>query len=99
MELCKEYKSMCLNESRENSAENFELDFQENLPQYLDDIDRVIKCSVNSVVTNYDMSDSKLTIHGKTIICFTYMNKDSCILSNIFEEEFTKSVDIDNAEL
>lgn len=99
MELCKEYKSMCLNESRESSAENFELDFQENLPQYLDDIDRVIKCSVSNVVTNYNVSDSKLTIHGKTIICFTYMNKDSCTLSNIFEEEFTKSVDVDNAEL
>lgn len=98
MELCKEYKSMCLNESREKLAENFELDFQENLPQYLDDIDRVVKCSVNSVVTNYDISESKLTIHGKTIICFTYLNKDLCTLSNIFEEEFTKSVDVDSPQ-
>lgn len=98
MELCKEYKSMCLNESREKLAENFELDFQENLPQYLDDIDRVIKCSVNNVVTNYDVVDSRLTIHGKTIICFTYLNKDLCTLSNIFEEEFTKSVDVDNGD-
>lgn len=98
MELCKEYKAMSFNEGRERLTEKFELDFQENLPQYLDDIDRVIKCSVSSVVTNYDMSDSKLTIHGKTIICLTYMNKDMCTFSNIFEEEFTKSIDIDSGD-
>ena len=96
MELCKEYKPMCFNESCERLSENFEFDFQENLPQYLDDIDRIIKCSVNSAVTNYDVNDSRLTIHGKTIICLTYLNKDMCTLSNIFEEEFTKSIDLDN---
>ncbi|MCH5321442.1 MAG: DUF3794 domain-containing protein [Eubacterium sp.] len=98
MELCKEFKAMSLNEGRERLTEKFELDFQESLPQYLDDIDRVIKCSVSSVVTNYDTSDSKLTIHGKSIICLTYMNKDKCTFSNIFEEEFTKSIDIDTGD-
>lgn len=98
MELCKEFKPICLNENKERLTENFELDFQENLPQYLDDIDKVIKCSVSSAVTNYDVSDSKLNIHGKTIICITYLNKDKCTLSNVFEEEFSKSIDIDNSE-
>ncbi|MGN1202050.1 MAG: SPOCS domain-containing protein [Eubacterium sp.] len=98
MELCKEYKSMCFNESSEKLTEKFELDFQENLPQYLDDIDKVIKCSVSNVVTNYDVSDSRLTIHGKTIICLTYLNKDLCTLSSIFEEEFTKCLDVDNGD-
>lgn len=96
MELCKEYRPMCFNENREMLTEKFELDFQENLPQYLDDIDRVIKCSVNNTVTNYDVSESRLTIHGKTIICITYLNNDRCTLSNIFEEEFTKNIDLDN---
>lgn len=98
MELCKEYKPMCFNESSERPAENFELDFQENLPGYLDDIDRVIKCSVSSAVTNYETADSRLTVHGKTVICLTYLNKDMCALSNIFEEEFTRSIDIDNGD-
>ncbi len=98
MELCKEYKAMSYNECKERLTEKFELDFQENLPQYLDDIDRVIKCGVSSVVTNYDIGDTKLTVHGKTIVCLTYMNKDMCTFSNIFEEEFTKSIDIDSGE-
>lgn len=99
MELCKEYKPMCFNENTQRLSENFELDFQENLPQYLDDIERIIKCSVSNAVTNYDISDSKLNIHAKTIICLTYLNKDMCTLSNIFEEEFTKSIDIENSDL
>lgn len=98
MELCKEYKPICFNENCERLNENFELDFQENLPQYLDDIDRVIKCSVSNTVTNYDLIDSRFTIHGKTVICLTYLNKDMCTLSNIFEEEFTKSIELDNGE-
>ncbi len=98
MELCKEYKSMCFNEGREKLTEKFELDFQENLPQYLDDIERVIKCSVNSVVTNYDVSESRLTIHGKTIMCLTYLNKEQCALSTIFEEEFIRSIDVENSD-
>lgn len=96
MELCKEYKPLRLNENRENLSENFDLDFQENLPQYLDDINKVVKCSVTSTAVNYDINDSKLNIHGKTIICLTYLNNDNCMLSNIFEEEFSKSVDLGN---
>lgn len=98
MELCKEFKPVCLNEGRERLTENYEIDFQENLPQYLDDIDKIIRCSVNNCVVNYDITDSKLNIHGKSMICITYLNKDGCTLSNIFEEEFTKSIDVENGD-
>lgn len=35
MELCKEFKPVCLNEGRERLTENYEIDFQENLPSIL----------------------------------------------------------------
>lgn len=98
MELCKQYKTLCLNENKERIREGFDLDFQENLPQYLDDIERIIKCSVKSTVTDYDCQNSSLTIYGKSIISITYKSCNSCILSNIFEEEFTKSFDVNNCE-
>lgn len=95
MELCKEFKSICSNVNRKRLNENFELDFQVNLPQYLDDIEKIIKCSVKNVITNYECSDTKITIHAKTLISITYLNSDMCTFSNIFEEEFSKSFDYD----
>ncbi len=94
MELCKEYKSMNFNEKTERICESFDLDYQENLPQYLDDIEKIVKCCVKNVVTDYECSGSTLKIYGKTIISLTYLNSDLCPLSHIFEEEFSKSFDI-----
>lgn len=98
MELCKEYKSMCVNVKKERICENFELDFQENIPQYLDDIEKIVKCSVSNAVTDYENNGSSITIYGKSIISITYLNSDHCPLSNVFEEEFSKSFDIDLPE-
>ncbi len=98
MELCKEYKSMCANVKKERICENFELDFQENIPQYLDDIEKVFKCSVCNAVTDYENNGSSITIYGKSIISITYLNSDHCPLSNVFEEEFSKSFDIEAPE-
>lgn len=92
MELCKDFKTMCLNENREKITENIDLDFQENIPQYLDDIEKVIRCSAKGVVTNYELNQGKITIHGKVMISLTYLNCDGVALSNTFEEEFSKPV-------
>lgn len=95
MELCKEYKTINSSVEKEVLNENFELDFQENLPQYLDDAERVVKCSVKSVVTDYECVGGAVKLHGKTIISLTYFNDSKCLLSNIFEEEFSKSFSSD----
>ena len=50
MELSKEFKEMNCNETRERINESFDVDFQLNLPQYLDDIDTLVKCCVKNVV-------------------------------------------------
>ena len=42
MELSKEFKEMNCNETRERINESFDVDFQLNLPQYLDDIDTLV---------------------------------------------------------
>lgn len=94
MELCKEYKPICFYENSQSFCENFDLDFQENLPQYLDDIERIVKCSIECAVTNYSIHDNKLNIHGKASITLCYVNNEECALSTTFEEDFSKSVDI-----
>ena len=94
MELCKEYKSMNRNEKKEYLNESFETDFQLNLPQYLDDIEKLVKCCVKNVVCDYEINSSKITVFGKSIISIMYLNSDMCPLSNVFEEEFSKSFDL-----
>lgn len=98
MELCKEYKSISFNEACQTVKDSFELDFQENLPQYLDDIEKIVKCSVKAAVTDYDYQGSSIKIYGKVIISITYKSSESGLLSNIFEEDFSKSFDVDNVE-
>ncbi|MGN0521609.1 MAG: SPOCS domain-containing protein [Eubacterium sp.] len=98
MELCKEYKSMNCNEKSNKICESFDLEYQENLPQYLDDVEKVIKCYVSNVITDYECSGSVFKIFGKTIISITYLNSSFLPMSNIFEEEFTKSFDIDSSD-
>ncbi len=90
MELCKEYKSLNSTIEKEVFCEGFELDFQENLPQYLDDIEKIVRCSVKSVVTDYECTGGMIKLYGKSIISLTYLNGDGCVLSNIFEEDFSK---------
>ena len=92
MELCKEYKSLNSAIEKEALCESFELDFQENLPQYLDDIERVVKCSVKSVATDYECTGGAIKLYGKSIISLTYVNSSGCLLSNIFEEEFSRPI-------
>lgn len=92
MELCKEFKSLHSSSERESFCEGFELDFQENLPQYLDDIEKIVKCSVKSVVTDYECTGGMIKLYGKSIISLTYFNSDGSILSNIFEEDFSQPI-------
>lgn len=94
MELCKEYKSMNCNERTDKICESFDVDYQLNLPQYLDDVEKLVKCCVKSVISDYELSSSSIKIYGKSIISIMYLNSDGCPLSNIFEEEFAKSFDI-----
>lgn len=90
MELYKEFKTLNSSIEHNDICESFELDFQENLPQYLDDIEKVIKCTVKSIVTDYECNSNAVKIYGKSLISVTYLNSQGHILSNVFEEEFSK---------
>ncbi|MGN1328932.1 MAG: DUF3794 domain-containing protein [Eubacterium sp.] len=98
MELCKEYKSMNCNEKTEQIRESFDVDYQLNLPQYLEDIEKLIKCCVKNVVCDYEFTGSGIKIFGKSIISILYLDSEGCPLSCEFEEEFDKSFDLSDCE-
>lgn len=45
-----------------------------------------------NVVADYNLSSSSIIIYGKSIITIMYKTADGSTLSNIFEEEFSKSL-------
>ena len=98
MELCKEYKSMNCNEKTEKIRESFDIDCQLNLPQYLEDIEKLIKCCVKNVVCDYEFTGTGIKIFGKSIISILYLDSEGCPFSNEFEEEFTKAFDLNDCE-
>lgn len=45
MELSKEFKEMNCNETKERINESFDIDYQLNLPQYLDDVEKLVNAA------------------------------------------------------
>ena len=80
MELSKEFKEMNCNETRERINESFDVDFQLNLPQYLDDIDTLVKCCVKNVVADYDLSSSSIIIYGKGKIMGVFGKSEDIVI-------------------
>lgn len=96
MDIKKEYS--CLERNSRVFQKNIEIDedYQETIPQYCDDIYRIVKCKSHSYITSVDTNYSEVKIFGKTEICITYFNENSDLCYADFEEEFTKTCDIEN---
>ncbi len=71
---------------------DIDLDYQEALPAYLDDVYRVVKCAANSYITSADIRFNEIRITGKVNIRLTYYNENSSLSFADFEEDFTKSI-------
>ncbi len=75
---------------------DIDLDFQEALPAYLDDVYRVVKCTANSYITSADIRFNEIKIIGKVNIRLTYYNENSALSFADFEEDFSKSITAEN---
>lgn len=73
-----------------------DLDFQENLMSYNDDLLKIIRCCINNFVVNTDYNNGVLTIYGKSKIFLTYVSDASSNITTAdFEEDFQKSINIE----
>ena len=73
-----------------------DIDFQESLMSYQDDILKIIRCNVFNNVTNTDYDKGTLTVYGQTKICITYVSETtSCITTADFDEDFKKVIQMD----
>ena len=73
-----------------------DLDFQENLMSYNDDLLKIIRCCINNFVVNTDYNNGVLTVYGKSKIFLTYVSDASSNITTAdFEEDFQKSINIE----
>lgn len=75
---------------------DMDIDYQESIPAYCDDIFKVVKCVSQNYITSVQTNFNEVKIIGKCEICLTYYNENSCLCYADFEEEFTKNIDIEN---
>ncbi len=91
-----------IRELRENNiifskCVDMDLDFQENLMSYNDDMLKIIRCAVNNYIVSTDYKNGNLIIYGKCKIYLTYISEStSCITTADFEEDFQKSIPLDD---
>ncbi|MCD7722567.1 MAG: LysM peptidoglycan-binding domain-containing protein [Clostridiales bacterium] len=77
-------------------AVDVDLDFQESLMSYCDDMLKIVRCCVNNFVVSTDYKNNSLTVYGKSKIYLTYISDSSASLTTAdFEEDFQKTIAID----
>ena len=96
MDIQKDYSCLERNAAVFSKALEAENDYQEALPAYCDDIYKVVKCVANNSITSAEINYNEVIINGKCQVCITYLNENSNLCFADFEEEFSKTVSIDN---
>lgn len=95
MEFEKEYLCLEQNSCVFSKALDCEEEYQQALPQYCDDILRVIKCTSKNIITSNSINNGEIKIYGKTFINLTYLNESNVLTYADFEEDFVKTVNYD----
>ncbi len=79
-----------------SKAIDIDLDYQENLEPYNDEMMKILRSSVYNSLVNFDYNNGVLTVHGKSKINITYFNSNDKNLSTAeFDEDFEKNITID----
>lgn len=76
---------------------DMDLDYQENLQSYNDDMLKIVRCCVNNFIVNSVYQNSCITVYGKSRIFLTYISEATgCLSSAEFEEDFEKNISLDS---
>ena len=92
----KSYNCVEKNEKVFSKNLDMEEDFSESLPAYCDDIYKVVKCNSHSHICSVSIAGNDVIIIGKTEITLTYYNESASLCYADFEEEFSKTVAVEN---
>ena len=96
MDIQKDYSCLERSASILSKSIDVENDFQEALPAYCDDIYRVVKCIAKSSISSLEINYNEVKIHIKFHICLTYFNENSNLCYTDFEEEISRTLNVEN---
>lgn len=72
-----------------------DFDFHITLPQYMDDLLKIVKSSAVPYITGYEKTKNEIKFYGKTKIDIIYISSnDNCIKTYSCDEDFSKTVSI-----
>lgn len=94
MDMNKEYKSISHNALIASKEDKINLEFQETLPQYCEDIEQVVRCCSDSVINDYEYMGASMKLYGKSKISIIYITSSKTYARAEFEEPFTKNIDV-----
>ena len=96
MDCNKDY--FCIEKNQKVFSKNIDIeeDFSQSLPAYCDDILRVVKCVSHFSLGSVCISQGEVMINGKCTMALTYYNENSSLCYADFEEDYSKSIAVDN---
>lgn len=78
-----------------NGNTDCDYDYHVTLPQYMDDLLKIIKCCVTPIVTGYEKNTAELKVYGKTKIEVIYISAaDNSLKTFVYDEEFSKTISV-----
>lgn len=76
-----------------NGLADCDFDFHITLPQYMDDLLKIIKSSATPYITGYEKTKNEIKFYGKTKIDIIYISSnDNCLKTYSYDEDFSKTV-------
>lgn len=78
-----------------NGNTDCDYDYHVTLPQYMDDLLKIVKCGISPYVTGYEKNGTELKVYGKTKIEIIYISAaDNSIKTYVYDEEFAKIISV-----
>ncbi|MBQ7740681.1 MAG: DUF3794 domain-containing protein, partial [Eubacterium sp.] len=96
MDSVKDFSAIEITNKLLSKTIDIENDYQESLQAYNDDILKVVKCKSYNYITSIEVDVNEIKLHIKCEMYLTYYNDNSSLCYCDFEEEYTKTVSVDN---
>lgn len=96
MDLTVNKESVAINEVIFDGVQELPIESDFMLPDYCPDILRVLKCSLNPVVTSHQSTGEKLIIDGMAVFKVIYISENECVCNYEHKLPFSKTITLKN---
>ena len=88
--------SVCANEVIFNETAEQPIDIEFTLPDYLPDINRILKCRAISRISSKGINGSTISVDGCVTVTIIYSDSNNCLYSYEYQYPFNKKFEATN---